>query len=61
MSVQSMSFTTSLGFIFAVLALLCAVTAQTLNPVQDIILPSSESANSPLEWLRANGPWFAGM
>jgi hypothetical protein len=31
-----------------------------LSPVQDIILPSSESATSPLTQLGANSPWFAG-
>jgi acid phosphatase len=31
-----------------------------LSPVQDIILPSSESATSPLTNLGANSPWFAG-
>jgi hypothetical protein len=61
MGFHSMSFTTSLTFAFAGLALLSPVTAQTLNPVQDIILPASESASSALEWLGANGPWFAGM
>lgn len=33
MRFPSMSSTSLLGFTFAVLALLCAVTAQTLNPV----------------------------
>jgi hypothetical protein len=61
MGFLSMSSTPSHGFIVAILALLCAVTAQTLNPEQDIILPASESASNPLEWLGANGPWFAGM
>lgn len=45
----------------AVLVFLSTVTAQTLNPVQDTILPASELASSPLEWLGANGSWFAGM
>ncbi len=46
---------------FAIVGFLGVATAQTLNPVQDIILPASQSATSPLEWLGANGPWFAGM
>jgi hypothetical protein len=61
MGIQSMASVPSLKSILAALALLGTVTAQTLNPVQDILLPSSESASSPLEWLGANGPWFAGM
>jgi hypothetical protein len=44
-----------------VVAIVGAVSAQSLNPVQDIVLPCSASASSPLEWLGANGPWFAGM
>ncbi|EPE34607.1 Phosphoglycerate mutase-like protein [Glarea lozoyensis ATCC 20868] len=31
-----------------------------LSPVQDIILPSSDTATSPLTQLGANSPWFAG-
>jgi hypothetical protein len=31
-----------------------------LSPVQDIFLPASESATSPLTSLGANSPWFAG-
>lgn len=37
-----------------------AATGTPLNPVQDIVSPSSSSAKAPLEWLGANGPWFAG-
>ena len=37
------------------------VGAQFLAPSQDINLPSSGSATNPLEWLGANGPYFAGM
>lgn len=32
-----------------------------LSPVQDILLPGSESATNPLTSLGANSPWFAGM
>ncbi len=31
-----------------------------LAPGQDIVLPSSDSASNPLEWLGANSPFFAG-
>ncbi|KAI1377456.1 phosphoglycerate mutase-like protein [Hypoxylon crocopeplum] len=37
-----------------------AVVPQYLAPPQDIIFPSSESATNPLQWLGANGPWYAG-
>ncbi|KAI1391245.1 phosphoglycerate mutase-like protein [Hypoxylon trugodes] len=33
---------------------------QYLAPLQDIDFPSSESARNPLQWLGANGPWYAG-
>ncbi|KAI1463672.1 phosphoglycerate mutase-like protein [Daldinia caldariorum] len=33
---------------------------QHLAPAQDINFPRSESATNPLEWLGANGPWYAG-
>jgi hypothetical protein len=61
MAFNPMSSSSSLRFTLGGLVLLGVVTAQTLNPVQDIVLPASESASSPLEWLGANGPWFAGM
>jgi hypothetical protein len=61
MGIPSMASVSSIKSTVAVLALLATVTAQTLNPVQDILLQSSESASSPLEWLGANSPWFAGM
>lgn len=38
-----------------------AQVGSLLNPAQDILLPASESATNPLEWLGANSPWFAGM
>ena len=45
----------------ASLALAGTATAlQYLAPVQDINLPSSESAKEPLQWLGANGPYHAG-
>ncbi|PQE31175.1 histidine acid phosphatase protein [Rutstroemia sp. NJR-2017a WRK4] len=31
-----------------------------LAPEQDIVLPSSDSASNPLEWLGANSPYFTG-
>ncbi|KAH8881527.1 histidine acid phosphatase [Thozetella sp. PMI_491] len=34
--------------------------AQVLAPAQDINFPSSGSAVNPLQWLGANGPYFAG-
>ncbi|KAI2623367.1 phosphoglycerate mutase-like protein [Hypoxylon sp. NC1633] len=37
-----------------------AAVPQYLAPPQDIIFPSSESATNPLQWLGANGPWYAG-
>ncbi|KAH8909067.1 histidine acid phosphatase [Coniochaeta sp. PMI_546] len=37
-----------------------ATAVQFLAPAQDINLPASESATSPLQWLGANSPWFAG-
>ncbi|KAI1076310.1 histidine acid phosphatase [Whalleya microplaca] len=37
-----------------------AATPRYLAPLQDINFPSSESARNPLQWLGANGPWFAG-
>jgi hypothetical protein len=36
------------------------VSATFLAPAQDIVLPSSDSATNPLEWLGANSPYFAG-
>lgn len=33
---------------------------QFLAPEQDINLPASATASSPLQWLGANSPWFAG-
>jgi hypothetical protein len=46
---NSMSSSSSLRFTLGGLVLLGVVTAQTVNPVQDIVLPASESASSPLE------------
>ncbi|OIW29655.1 histidine acid phosphatase [Coniochaeta ligniaria NRRL 30616] len=37
-----------------------ATAVQFLAPNQDINLPASESATSPLQWLGANSPWSAG-
>ena len=37
-----------------------AAALQYLAPVQDINLPSTESAKEPLQWLGANGPYHAG-
>jgi acid phosphatase len=37
-----------------------ATAVQFLAPTQDIDLPASQSATSPLQWLGANSPWFAG-
>ncbi|KAI1762994.1 phosphoglycerate mutase-like protein [Hypoxylon sp. FL1150] len=37
-----------------------AALPQYLAPLQDIDFPSSESATNPLQWLGANGPWYAG-
>ncbi|KAI1336217.1 histidine acid phosphatase [Xylariaceae sp. FL0016] len=37
-----------------------SAAGQMLAPQQDINLPSSETATSPLKWVGANGPWFAG-
>ncbi|KAI1776020.1 phosphoglycerate mutase-like protein [Hypoxylon cercidicola] len=37
-----------------------AVAPLYLAPFQDINFPSSESASNPLQWLGANGPWYAG-
>ncbi|KAL7625643.1 hypothetical protein AAE478_004863 [Parahypoxylon ruwenzoriense] len=37
-----------------------AVGSRYLAPLQDINFPSSESATNPLQWLGANGPWYAG-
>ncbi|KAI0840293.1 phosphoglycerate mutase-like protein [Hypoxylon sp. FL0890] len=37
-----------------------ATEPQYLAPRQDIHFPSSESATNPLQWLGANGPWYAG-
>jgi len=31
-----------------------------LAPEQDIVLPASDTATEPLEWLGANSPYFAG-
>lgn len=33
---------------------------RSLAPKQDIVLWHSQNANSPLEWLGANGPWHSG-
>ncbi|KAI1663082.1 phosphoglycerate mutase-like protein [Daldinia decipiens] len=38
----------------------CNAKTQYLAPVQDINFPRSESATNPLQWLGANGPWYAG-
>ncbi|KAI1498495.1 histidine acid phosphatase [Biscogniauxia marginata] len=37
-----------------------AAVPQYLAPLQDINFPSSKSATNPLQWLGANGPWYAG-
>jgi hypothetical protein len=38
-----------------------SVSGQTfLAPEQDIVLPASDTASEPLEWLGANSPYFAG-
>ncbi|KAH9999148.1 phosphoglycerate mutase-like protein [Xylariaceae sp. FL0662B] len=37
-----------------------AVSTRYLAPLQDINVPPSESAANPLQWLGANGPWYAG-
>ncbi len=38
------------------------VTATTyLSPLEDILLPASDSAAEPLKWLGANSPYFPGM
>lgn len=49
--------------LLATLVALAAVGDATtyLSPAQDIVLPASGSASNPLEWLGANGPYFAGM
>ena len=31
-----------------------------LSPANDIVLPASDSAKEPLQWLGANSPYFAG-
>ncbi|KAI1633550.1 histidine acid phosphatase [Biscogniauxia mediterranea] len=37
-----------------------ATIHQYLAPQQDINFPSSKTAMNPLQWLGANGPWYAG-
>lgn len=56
-----MAVFSSLRFVSAVtvLAAVCDATVY-LSPEQDIVLPASGSASNPLEWLGANGPYFAG-
>jgi len=47
-------------------ALLLAARIQDVNgqiflaPPNDILLPASDSAKEPLQWLAANSPYFAG-
>ncbi|OTB16807.1 hypothetical protein K445DRAFT_316285 [Daldinia sp. EC12] len=47
-------------FTTALLFRLCDAATQYLAPAQDINFPSSGSATNPLQWLGANGPWYAG-
>ena len=49
--------------IASAVAVLAAVGDATtfLSPAQDIVLPASGSASNPLEWLGANGPYYAGV
>jgi hypothetical protein len=56
-----MAVFTPLRFASAI-ALLAVVGDATvyLSPDQDVVLPASGSASNPLEWLGANGPYFAG-
>ncbi|KAH9910101.1 histidine acid phosphatase [Xylariomycetidae sp. FL2044] len=42
------------------IASVSATTVRSLAPLQDINFPASESATNPLQWLGANGPWYAG-
>ncbi|KAI0024417.1 histidine acid phosphatase [Xylariomycetidae sp. FL0641] len=37
-----------------------AAAPRLLAPLQDIESPHSKSATDPLQWVGANGPWFAG-
>lgn len=56
-----MAVFSSLRFASAVAALAIVGDATTyLSPAQDILLPASGSATNPLEWLGANGPYYAG-
>jgi hypothetical protein len=56
--------TSLLSFASASLILTSTVHASSatifLAPEQDIVLPSSDSASNPLEWLGANSPYFTG-
>lgn len=56
-----MAVFSSLRLASAVVVLAAVGDATTyLSPAQDIVLPASGSARNPLEWLGANGPYFAG-
>ncbi len=61
---ESMAVFRSLGLASAAALLavqLSGVEGTTfLAPEQNIVLPSSDSASNPLEWLGANSPFFAG-
>lgn len=48
---------------FAGVLALATTTVQAqvfLAPPNDILLPASDSAKEPLQWLAANSPYFAG-
>ncbi|KAI0598002.1 histidine acid phosphatase [Biscogniauxia sp. FL1348] len=52
---------TSVGVAISVAAIGASATIpQYLAPQQDINFPSSKTATNPLQWLGANGPWYAG-
>ncbi|KAF3063673.1 Repressible acid phosphatase [Daldinia childiae] len=50
----------SQAILISLVSRVCNATTRYLAPVQDINFPSSESATNPLQWLGANGPWYAG-
>ncbi|KAI0379865.1 phosphoglycerate mutase-like protein [Hypomontagnella monticulosa] len=49
-----------LGAVSSLSTAVHATAPQYLAPSQDINFPSSKSATNPLQWLGANGPWYAG-
>ena len=56
-----MAVFSSLRFASVVAALAAVGDATTyLSPAQDVLLPASGSVTNPLEWLGANGPYYAG-